>query len=1359
MLIQESMVAARYRVERTLGAGGMATVYQVFDTTTNRSLALKRLHEQSDLAKRQRTVELFEREFHTLSHLAHPHVVEVYDYGVDDAGPYYTMELLDGGELAQLSPLPWKRACEIAAEVCSALSLVHSRRLLYRDLNPRNVHCNREGRAKLIDFGALCPIGPVKQIVGTPAYCAPETLELAALDARTDLYSLGATLYFMITGRHAYPARNFEQLRAMWEARPPRPAELVEGLPAGLDDLVMDLLHLDPSVRPASAAEVFETLAVIAGRTLQDLPAVTHAYLSAPSLVGREGTLSRIRTKIKRATRSRGDVVAFEGASGVGRSRILAAARLEAKLQGVLTLSADASDARQENGVLRALTRQLLLSAPELAIQLAEPKLRVLGRLLPELHERRPELPLDDFDDAVKFRSAALGAFRDWLLAISAQRPLLITIDDLHGADELSAAAIALLARSLENHGLLLVASVEIGATVVASGALQVFSTVAASVVLENLSLAESEQVLRSVFGDVPHVQLVTHRLHEITHGNPRDLMQLAQDLVDRGVVKFRAGWTLPTSLDDSLLPSNMAQALSDRVRSLGPLARTLGLLLTLTPDRGLSFDECSAVCEEEPRTAVSEALGELQRTLIVSYAADVYAISQRAFVPVLRADSRPDELQTLHARLALVFQRRGGEDFRRAQHLFHSGALDTALDVLVSFAIESKDRTDANADAFRTLTANLPDDWLQFLVTSVEECGRRGRPLRDAHALRLRFVGLVNVMMVPVAMAAPILRDCLRELSHAAGLDLCVSVANAADPTLAARTAIGAAHQRFEQAPDHARICPPMLALKELSRAMISTSGLVTTSLDVSIAEALPCLSDYRALSPALEIVERLRCGALARLQGRFEQARTIYQDLLVYSDRPDFAGLDVSNHRYLRCGVMAALGLMEAQCGLASCLRWAELIESEPLYVVPAFQIRMVHALWEGRVHDADKHKAHFELLRIQSAARQLADGPYLIGCITANAAGDDLTRVKQTAGDIAAMTLRFHPWNAVSEYAHGEYERIRGKPLHALQRIETALAQCAPGTNPIWPYAAGAHVQLLHSNGQFGAARRAGEKYLQQAEEHALGWHANFIRLPLALTLCELGEYASASALADLVIESFSSAGSRGLPLVLAYEARTKIALAQRDADAYERTLSQLAQHVSGGQGRGLRAKYERLKQHPVTGQVQAGNPHLHTGLTMLTGTEMRSLLVGCLAPSERAQRSLELLVRRSGALDGQLYWHRESGRVLVAQLGDYRPEPSLTQFLNDYIEGHVQDQEMSTRSGETVIGESANSWTDREGGQHHVVMLSHQTPQGFAITGLAVLRAPVGARFEPPTTLAASLSRALLDAGDVVPLIVY
>ena len=99
------------------------------------------------------------------------------------------MELLDGGDLVERSPLPWKDACRVLFDVCSCLALLHSRRLLHRDVSPRNVRCTADGQAKLIDFGAMAVMGHSRQVVGTPAFVAPEALHRLALDGRTDLYS------------------------------------------------------------------------------------------------------------------------------------------------------------------------------------------------------------------------------------------------------------------------------------------------------------------------------------------------------------------------------------------------------------------------------------------------------------------------------------------------------------------------------------------------------------------------------------------------------------------------------------------------------------------------------------------------------------------------------------------------------------------------------------------------------------------------------------------------------------------------------------------------------------------------------------------------------------------------------------------------------------------------------------------------------------------------------------------------------------------------------------------------------------------------------------------------------------------
>src|SRR6185436_18175691 len=210
----------------------MGTVSQARDERTGGLIAVKRMLVGSDASTAH-----FEREFHTLASLKHPCIVSVFDYGVDESGPYYTMELLSGASLHEVTRLPWHEVCELLRDVASALAMLHSRRLLHCDLSTRNVRCTAEGRGKLIDFGAMAPIGMRRRIVGTPPFLAPEALDQQALDARADLFSLGALAYRLMTGRHAYPARSLKELPEFWNAVVQSPHDRDPAIPAALSEL------------------------------------------------------------------------------------------------------------------------------------------------------------------------------------------------------------------------------------------------------------------------------------------------------------------------------------------------------------------------------------------------------------------------------------------------------------------------------------------------------------------------------------------------------------------------------------------------------------------------------------------------------------------------------------------------------------------------------------------------------------------------------------------------------------------------------------------------------------------------------------------------------------------------------------------------------------------------------------------------------------------------------------------------------------------------------------------------------------------------------------------------------------------
>src|SRR5690606_22878815 len=234
----------------------------------------------------------FRHEFHTLARLRHPRIVQAHDYGVDDQGrPFYAMELLDGQDLSELAPVPWRRACGLLRDVASALAFLHARGLLHPDVAPRNVRRTEDGRAKRLDFGMLSTMGVSHEVVGTLPSIAPEMLLGLPMDGRADLFGLGALAFWLLTARHPQRIRSLDDLMRNGRRPPPAPSSLVRELPPALDDLVLSLLSAEPLGRPSQAAEVIERLGAIA-----ELPAapelpVAQGYVRSAVLVGREREL------------------------------------------------------------------------------------------------------------------------------------------------------------------------------------------------------------------------------------------------------------------------------------------------------------------------------------------------------------------------------------------------------------------------------------------------------------------------------------------------------------------------------------------------------------------------------------------------------------------------------------------------------------------------------------------------------------------------------------------------------------------------------------------------------------------------------------------------------------------------------------------------------------------------------------------------------------------------------------------------------------------------------------------------------------------------------------------------------------
>ena len=253
-----------YNVVHIIGQGGQAQVYLAEREHDGLRVALKVLNRA--LRNDRVFLERFVREYKLVASLNSAFVARIYDQGFSGDHPYIAMEFLPSGTLASRirEGLTTRAALRIAAQIAQALDAIHSRGIVHRDLKPANILFRADGRPVLVDFGLArdltisSTLTVAGQFLATPRYMSPEQCQGLEVDARSDLYSLGAVLYEMITGRKIYDGANAAEVINMHvNAPPPQLAELL----ACHQPLLDRLLAKDPAERFQSAAEVLTVLA------------------------------------------------------------------------------------------------------------------------------------------------------------------------------------------------------------------------------------------------------------------------------------------------------------------------------------------------------------------------------------------------------------------------------------------------------------------------------------------------------------------------------------------------------------------------------------------------------------------------------------------------------------------------------------------------------------------------------------------------------------------------------------------------------------------------------------------------------------------------------------------------------------------------------------------------------------------------------------------------------------------------------------------------------------------------------------------------------------------------------------------
>jgi eukaryotic-like serine/threonine-protein kinase len=761
-----------YRLLAVLGSGGMGIVYSAEHRVSGRKVALKTVRGPTPDALAGIRLEIA-----TLSRLRHPGVVEIVDQGMSAAGPWYAMELLEGETLADRNRSIWPRCApeistpraahgpasadpatrtlprtrtrslaaggrlpEILAiyrRLCGPLAFLHSMGIVHRDLKPANAFLRRGDEPVLMDFGLVGreTLEGTRGIRGTLSYLAPEICDGELPDTRADLYALGCMLWESLTGWPPFEAATAAELLGLHlRADPGKPSDIVSGVPAGLDQLVVRLLAKRPRDRLDHVDDVAQALAEIAGSAGQDSGAQFSraGHLFRPRLVGRETALADLLACGARARAGMGTLAFVAGESGIGKTFLAAEVAQRASLEGLRIVTGEcvpmaASEAAfaDHTGSPLHPFRQLLQAMGDRCRQLGAPETeRLLGHDLKLLLPYEPGLgELEGADRAAEpavlpaeaARERLLATLRRMLLAFVGDCPTLLVLDDLQWADDLSRAFLASLDEPLFASTPLVILGTyrteEAGAELAGLTA----RPWVAHVRLQRLSEADVGNLVAQMLAVSPPPQALVQFVQQHAEGIPFFVAEYLRAAMAQGVLSRRAGrWCLGSTKEEGGAPfTNVSfpQSLAGLVRlRLSRLTMPAATAAEAAAVLGRQFETwtLSATTGLRP-SALAEILLELVARQVVEGAGpERYRFLHDKIRQEAYAGIDPDRRRGLHLQVTRVLEAGlagspvGGEPYAELAYHFMAAELPLQAIEYLARAGERALAVSAHRDAAR---------------------------------------------------------------------------------------------------------------------------------------------------------------------------------------------------------------------------------------------------------------------------------------------------------------------------------------------------------------------------------------------------------------------------------------------------------------------------------------------------------------------------------------------------------------------------------------------------------------------------------------------------------------------------------
>ena len=1339
----------------------MGVVYGAVDEVTGERCALKRI--KPEFARDRQGIEAFEREYRVLAGIDHPRILRVYEYGVDDVGPYYTMELVPGEDLHKRAPLDYREACLYLRDVAASLALLHARRLLHRDLSPRNVRVTPEGRCKLLDFGALSGFGPSNVVVGTPPSIAPEAAAGAPLDQRTDLYSLGALAYWLLTRRHAYPAKRLDQLPELWRHQPEPPSALMPGIPRALDELVLALLDHNPLARPASAAAVIGQLNVIGGLAPDDDDEVARlatSFLSTPSFVGRSEELDALRARIEAMIQGHGNAVNVEAGAGLGRTRLLEEVGVLAQLSGAHVLRVDASTHRQPRGTLRALCLRLLDAVP------------ASGELLSRVSAAARE-ELDAVDDRRPIRRSSIRSttsaaerqseltLEDWIAEVSAATPLLIALDNAEYADDASLGALATLARDARERRLMIVVTHKPseGRRLVGLSALQAHCT---RMTLTPLSTRETLQLARSLFGDATNLERFADFLYARTTGNPLHCLEISRQLIAQRVIRYLEGnWALPTERPDTVVPGVLESALCARLEVLSPAARSLAECLSLhrgEPTPGL----CRLLVGADSERVLFALLDELARNDVLHRHADGLRFTSVVLREALLSEMDDAALEASHARLGEAMlqltqqsgRREHSELIEAGHHLLQGGQESRGAELIAEVA----------SDSVATRLALVS---LNSAGTALEAALKVYRRQRRSRLERLPLLGaLAQAGYYEDRRWGELYGDqALDVLEEVSGLRTARRMGRLFGRNVGLVLGVSYALLRFVFTPRRERRYSFREVMIQLFGAVTCLTAVAVLGLDAVRARAVAdTLEPFAGLPERLtpvgvyQFCQSLRQIALEDQPRAFETFNMLvkrFRDPRYYWSLPDEARTIYVAGTHFARGVFASFqGSGEVALEDADALDGLNL----KFYAMIASELRFLYYMNRGDYERAAQHRQQVDIhaAHVGSAWQvELWEPAALIPVYSWLQDVDGMARVADRLELLAQSVPSLRHYARLARWAQGLVltDATRGFNAAAVATLE----QVEPRSYIGWA----AHIGFTAMGSRILGDAATSAHLCNLAQKHLRDDDREYVALNLVVDIesahaeAGLGRPERGLALLDQLLARHTP-GGHPLAIGLLHEARALIAHTLKRHDVFEESALEAQRWLRPTRNPALIAKCERLVRLRNQGRPDSGK---RASAEVERWLEM---LAGYTNAEARAVHALEL-VRHTAHADAAAYYRRVGDDfALYTQTGreafGEEPAPELRMALSSPPRAPAQDAHdaQTTPHGHWSSPVEVELAANRVGDHRRAYLLFDE---GGTISGAVAVRAQRPTKV-PPNGLLSAFAVVLADEpvtelGSVLP----